>query len=55
MIYSIKEFPLESFVTMFDELDLPVDMVVSNYYVPVNSGIMEERIARELRRPRRDQ
>lgn len=50
MIYSIKEFPRESFVTMFDELDLPVDMVVSNYYVPVNSGIMEERIARELRR-----
>ena len=49
-IYSIKEYPRESFVTMFDELDLPVDMVVSNYYVPVNSGIMEERIARELRR-----
>ncbi|OJH43409.1 type IV secretion system protein B4 [Paracoccus sp. SM22M-07] len=49
-IFSIKEFPRESFVTMFDELDLPVDMVVSNYFVPTNSGLMEERIARELRR-----
>ncbi|MBM3603269.1 MAG: type IV secretion system protein B4 [Alphaproteobacteria bacterium] len=50
MIYSIKEYPRDSFVTMFDELDLPVDMVVSNYFVPINNGIMEERIARELRR-----
>ena len=50
MIWSIKEYPRESFVTMFDELDLPVDMVVSNYFVPVNSSVMEERVARELRR-----
>ena len=49
-IYSIKEYPRESFVTMFDELDLPVDMVVSNYFVPVNNSVMEERVARELRR-----
>jgi type IV secretion system protein VirB4 len=49
-IYSIKEYPRESFVTMFDELDLPVDMVVSNSFVPVNNSVMEERVARELRR-----
>ncbi len=50
MIYSIKEYPRETFVTMFDELDLPVDMVVSNYYTPINNSLMEERLARELRR-----
>ncbi|WGR61640.1 type IV secretion system protein B4 (plasmid) [Paracoccus ferrooxidans] len=50
MIYSIKEYPRESFVTMFDELDLPVDMVVSNYFTPINNSIMEERLSRELRR-----
>lgn len=49
-IFSIKEFPNECFVTMFDELDLPVDMVVSNYFTPINNSVMEERLARELRR-----
>lgn len=49
-IYSIKEYPRESFVTMFDELDLPVDMVVSSYFTAANSSLMEERLAREIRR-----
>lgn len=48
-IYAIKEYPTDSFCTMFDDLSLPLDMVTSHSFTPVNSTLMIDRIKRAIR------
>ncbi len=45
---SIKEYPEKTPSTMFDELNLPVDMVITHSFTPINNNTMEERIKRQL-------
>jgi type IV secretion system protein VirB4 len=47
--FAIKTYPAKTTVGMFDDLNLPVDMVVAHSFVPVNSNIMAERIKRQKR------
>ncbi len=47
--FAIKTYPAKTTVGMFDGLDLPVDMVVTHSFIPVNSNLMAERIKRQKR------
>ncbi|MDY8110933.1 type IV secretion system protein B4 [Fulvimarina sp. 2208YS6-2-32] len=47
--YAIKSYPQASTATMFDELDLPIDMVVTHSFTGINSNLMAGRITREMR------
>jgi len=47
--FAIKTYPAKTSCTMFDELNLPVDMVVTHSFSPVNSNIMASRIKRQQR------
>lgn len=47
--FAIKTYPARTTVGMFDGLDLPVDMVVTHSFIPVNSNLMAERIKRQKR------
>ena len=47
--FAIKNYPPKTSVTMFDELSLPVDMVVTHSFTPINSNIMAGRIKRQQR------
>ena len=47
--FAIKTYPAKTSCTMFDELNLPVDMVVTHSFTPINSNIMASRIKREQR------
>lgn len=51
-IFGIKTYPASTYVTMFDELALPLDMVVTHSFTPVNSNLMGERIKRAIRQMR---
>ena len=44
--FAIKSYPTKTSCTMFDELNLPVDMVVTHSFTPINSNIMAGRIKR---------
>ena len=48
-IFAVKNYPAKTDSLMLDELNLPVDMVVSHSFVPINSNIMAGRIKRKLR------
>lgn len=48
-IFAIKDYPEKTRCTMFDELNLPVDMVITHSFTPINSNIMEGRIKRQMR------
>ncbi|MEO8531202.1 MAG: type IV secretion system protein B4, partial [Deltaproteobacteria bacterium] len=50
--FAIKSYPARTFCTMFDELNLPVDMVVTQSFTPLNSNIMSGRIKRRQRHMR---
>ena len=47
--FAIKNYPAKTSCTMFDELNLPVDMVVTHSFTPINSNLMASRIKREQR------
>lgn len=47
--FAIKNYPPKTSCTMFDELNLPVDMVVTHSFTPINSNLMASRIKREQR------
>jgi len=48
-IFAVKNYPAKTDSLMLDELNLPVDMVVTHSFVPINSNIMAGRIKRQLR------
>jgi len=48
-IFAVKNYPAKTDSLMLDELNLPVDMVVTHSFVTVNSNIMAGRIKRQLR------
>lgn len=48
-IFSVKNYPRQTFCTMFDDLALPLDMVVTHSFTPVNSTVMADRIQRQIR------
>ncbi len=45
----MKNYPAKTDSLMLDELNLPVDMVVTHSFVPINANIMAGRIKRQLR------
>lgn len=47
--FAIKTYPAKTSCTMFDDLNLPVDMVVTHSFTPINSNIMASRIKRQRR------
>ena len=47
--FAIKTYPAKTSCTMFDDLNLPVDMVVTHSFTPINSNIMSARIKRQQR------
>ncbi|TCM85496.1 type IV secretion system protein B4 [Rhodovulum steppense] len=48
-IFAVKTYPARTDSLMLDELNLPVDMVVTHSFVPINANIMAGRIKRQLR------
>ena len=48
-IFAVKNYPAKTDSLMLDELNLPVDMVVTHSFVPINANIMAGRIKRQLR------
>lgn len=48
-IFAVKNYPAKTDGLMLDELNLPVDMVVTHSFVPINANIMAGRIKRQLR------
>lgn len=48
-IFTIKIYPTQTGCTMFDDLALPIDMVVTHSFTPVNSSLMGDRIKRQIR------
>lgn len=47
--FAIKTYPAKTRCTMFDELSLPIDMVVTHSFTPINSNMMAGRIKRQQR------
>ncbi|WP_432256314.1 type IV secretion system protein B4 [Limimaricola sp. AA108-03] len=47
--YALKSYHSTSHCTMFDELNLPVDMVVTQSFSAINSNLMSGRIKRQMR------
>jgi type IV secretion system protein VirB4 len=48
-IFAVKNYPAKTDSLMLDELNLPVDMVVTHSFVPINANTMAGRIKRQLR------
>lgn len=46
---AIKDYSERTPCTMFDELNLPIDMVITHSFTPVNSNTMDDRIKRQMR------
>lgn len=53
--FAIKTYPARTQAGMFDALNLPVDMVVTHSFTPINSNLMAERIKRQKRLMRASQ
>lgn len=49
VIFAVKNYPAKTDSLLLDELNLPVDMVVTHSFVPINANIMAGRIKRQLR------
>lgn len=47
--FAIKNYPARTSCVMFDELNLPVDMVVTHSFTPINSNLMSGRIKKQQR------
>lgn len=48
-IFTVKSYPTQTYCTMFDDLALPIDMVVTHSFTPMNSAVMGDRIKRQIR------
>ena len=48
-IFAVKDYPEKTHCTMFDELNLPVDMIVTHSFTPINSNWMAGRIKRMMK------
>ncbi|MFC5567184.1 type IV secretion system DNA-binding domain-containing protein [Rubellimicrobium aerolatum] len=53
--FAIKTYPAKTEVGLFDGLDLPVDMVMTHSFTPINSNLMAERLKRTRRLMRASQ
>ncbi|WP_370645764.1 type IV secretion system protein B4 [Ruegeria sp. Ofav3-42] len=51
-LFSIKNYPPQTDVSLFDGLDLPLDVVLTNSFTPIPTNIMGERIQRIIRQMR---
>lgn len=51
-LFSIKSYPALTDVSLFDGLDLPLDVVLTNSLTPIPTNIMAERIQRIVRQMR---
>lgn len=51
-IFAIKNYPQATYAGMFDELNLPLDMVITHSFVPVTADVANERMRRELHQKR---
>ncbi len=51
-LFSIKSYPALTDVSLFDGLDLPLDVVLTNSFTPIPTNIMAERIQRIVRQMR---
>ncbi|MDP5218823.1 type IV secretion system protein B4 [Ruegeria sp. 2205SS24-7] len=51
-LFSIKSYPALTDVSLFDDLDLPLDIVLTNSFSPIPTNIMAERIQRIVRQMR---
>jgi len=47
--FAVKKYPEQTICTMFDDLNLPIDMVVTHSFTPINNNLMSERIKRQRR------
>jgi len=47
--YSIKDYSEQTSCTMFDKLNLPVDMIVTHSFTPVNTNMTISRIKRQVK------
>ncbi len=48
-LFAVKTYPAITEVTMFDALDLPIDVVLTNSFSPIPNNIMLENIQRVVR------
>ncbi|WP_176084231.1 type IV secretion system protein B4 [Martelella sp. HB161492] len=48
-IFAIKTYPRQAVAGMFDELNLPADLVVTHSFVPASEDIVTERFQRTMR------
>ncbi len=51
-LFSIKSYPALTDVNLFDSLDLPLDVILTNSFSPIPTNIMGERIQRIIRQMR---
>lgn len=51
-VFTIKNYPTGTFPGMFDELNLPIDMVITNSFVPISDDRASELIRRNLEQRR---
>ena len=51
-VFTIKNYPTGTFPGMFDELNLPIDMVITNSFVPISDDKASELIRRNLEQRR---
>jgi len=51
-MFAVKTYPAITDVTMFDALDLPIDVVLTNSFSPIPNNIMLENIQRTVRQMR---
>lgn len=51
-IFTIKNYPRETFAGMFDEMNLPLDMVITHSFVPISSDAASERFRRMIHQKR---
>lgn len=51
-VFTIKTYPTGTFPGMFDELNLPIDMVITNSFVPISDDRASELMRRNLEQRR---
>lgn len=51
-VFTIKNYPTGTFPGMFDELNLPIDMVITNSFVPISDDRASELMRRNLEQRR---
>lgn len=51
-IFAVKNYPRSTFAGMFDELNFPLDMVITHSFVPISADAASERFRRMLHQKR---